>query len=467
MAQVCLGSTFSVLYWRFFVSQKLFALIVGGTFLLLPLKPAYSSDEADSSDSSESDESESDGEDSKPEDESGVSPDTTAGEIQDLRQELEILKLKFDVLSQTVVEPVPAPAVAPNVFNPRITGFIDLMGSVGITDHGVSPAFDVRAFELDLRADIDPFAKAVVVLGFENPLAHGIEHAEHGHDHEDEGEDGENDEAAAVVEAWLSVVEEANISFVSLPAHLYLELGLVRVDFGGLNRLHLHDLPHPDLPGTNSSLLGEHGWADAGAFLRYRLHNPRSLPIDFKVGIMSRGPQPLMEGRETPTPILLGRFQASGDPAPGSLLSGGLSYAFWKDATEEERGFHLAAVDFLAKVRAPGRGQDRSFFVNGELQLAHRLQDGGRTSLGGFVDVGFQPRRNLFFAFRGEARSDHLDVEPIVWGAGFSASLYTSEFLRMRLAYDLTAEEELSHRLGLQLTAVFGSHPVEPYWVNR
>ena len=37
----------------------------------------------------------------------------------------------------------------------------------------------------------------------------------------------------------------------------------------------------------------------------------------------------------------------------------------------------------------------------------------------------------------------------------------------MRLAYDLTAEEELSHRLGLQLTAVFGSHPVEPYWVNR
>lgn len=440
-----------------------FALFLGGLFLLLPLTASGASDEDGSSGSDESDSSESDESDPKSEEDANDPPADSDEAMEALRLELQILKLQLDALSQAVPEPAPRPAVAPNVFNPRITGFIDLMGSVGIADHGVSPAFDVRAFELDLRADIDPFAKAVVVLGFENPLAHAIEHAAHAGEHEDEDEHG----ADAVAEAWLSVVEEANISFVALPAHLFLELGLVRVDFGGLNRLHLHDLPHPDLPGTSSSLFGEHGWADAGAFLRYRLHNPRSLPIDFKVGIMSRGPEPLMEGRETPTPIVLGRFQASGDPAPGSLLSGGVSYAFWKDATEEERGFHLGAVDFLAKVRAPGRGQDRSFFVNGELQLAHRLQDGGRTSLGGFVDLGFQPTRNVFFAFRGEARTDHLDVEPIVWGAGFSASLYTSEFLRMRLAYDLTAEEELTHRLGLQVTAVFGSHPVEPYWVNR
>ncbi len=450
-----------------------FFLFLGGLFLLLPLTALGASDDDDSSGSDESESSEPDESEPKSDEGGNDPPAGSEDATEALRQELEILKLQLDALAEAVPEPAPGPAVAPNVFNPRITGFIDLMGSVGIADHGVSPAFDVRAFELDLRADIDPFAKAVVVLGFENPLAHAIEHAAHEGEHEDEHEDEDEDEdeddhgAEEVAEAWLSIVEEANISFVALPAHLFLELGLVRVDFGGLNRLHLHDLPHPDLPGTSSSLFGEHGWADAGAFLRYRLHNPRSLPIDFKVGIMSRGPERLMEGRETPTPIVLGRFQASGDPAPGSLLSGGLSYAYWKDATEEERGFHLGAVDFLAKIRAPGRGQSRSFFVNGELQLAHRLQEGGRTSLGGFVDLGFQPTRNVFFAFRGEARTDHLDVEPIVWGAGVSASLYTSEFLRMRLAYDLTGEEELTHRLGLQITAVFGSHPVEPYWVNR
>jgi len=449
------------------VSRKPFCLLVGGFLFLLPLSAPHASEEDDSSASSDSESSESDERDSTSQDESQPPSDTGGEDLKELRRELEILKLKLDALSQTVAEPAPAPAVAPSVFNPRITGFIDLMGSVALSADGASPAFDVRAFELDLRADIDPFAKAVVVLGFENPLAHGLEHAGHGHDHEATSDEDESSEVEAVAEAWLSVVEEANISFVALPAHLYLEVGLVRVDFGGLNRLHLHDLPHPDLPGSSSSLLGEHGWADAGAFLRYRLHNPRSLPIDFKVGIMSRGPQPLMVGRETPTPIVLGRFQASGDPAPGALLSGGLSYAFWKDATEEERGFHLGAVDFLAKVRAPGRGQERSFFVNGEVQIAHRLQDGGRTSLGGFVDVGFQPARNLFFALRGEARSEHLAVEPIVWGAGVSASVYTSEFLRLRLAYDLTGEHELAHRLALQMTAVFGSHPVEPYWVNR
>lgn len=392
-------------------------------------------------------------------------PGPSAEESAALRAELDLLKLRLEALEASSGAPPPPPAATPpSVFNPRITGFIDLVGSVTAGGEGITPSFDVRAFELDLRADIDPFAKAVVVLGFENPLLEAVAHAAE-HAHEDEGE-GEPT-AEEVGEAWLSVVEEANISFIALPAHLLLELGMVRMDFGTSNRSHLHDLPHLDYASTATSLLGGHGWGDVGVFLRYRLHNPRSLPIDFKVGVSARGPEPLMEGRETPTPILLGRFTGSADVASGGLVQGGLSYAFWKDATPELRGFHLAGGDLLVKLRPPARGQYRSFFLQAEGFFAHRL--GGTSSAGGVLGLGVQPARNVFISLRGDVLLEDITQPSAVrGGAGIAASMYTSEFLRFRVLYDaLAGEHDVDHRFGLQVTAVFGAHPVEPYWVNR
>ncbi|MCP4873777.1 MAG: hypothetical protein GY898_34245 [Proteobacteria bacterium] len=427
--------------------------------VVLAGSPAWAEDPPPPETSDDAGETESESEPEESEEESSDEAD----ELQELRDQLELMKLRLGALEAAPAEVPPPVAIPPNVFNPRITGFIDLVGSLSLGDHGVEPAFDVRAFELDFRADIDPFAKAVVVLGFENPLMHALE----AHGHEDEDEDEEGHEAEEIGEAWLSVVEEANISFVALPAHLLLELGMVRVDFGGVNRSHLHDVPHLDYPGSTTSLLGGEGWNDAGAFLRYRLHNPRSAAIDFKVGVMSRGPEPLMTGRETPTPIVLGRFNASGDFGAGSLLSGGASYATWRDATSEVRGWHLAGADFLLKVRSPLRGQYNSLYFQGEAYFANRYGVESRNSLGGYLGLGFQPTRNVFLSLRGDALVDDLSDPEVEWGAGFAASLYTTEFLRIRLAYDLLGHEELTHRLGLQVTAVFGSHPVEPYWVNR
>ena len=427
--------------------------------LLLPGREAWAEDPP-----RDVEEGESSPADAEPEDDEPSEHVPTAAEVQELRDQLELLQLRLGALEAMPAEPPPPPPAAPNVFNPRITGFIDLAGSLSLSAAGVQPGFDIRAFELDFRADIDPFSKAVVVLGFENPLFGAlVEHAE-------EGEADDSTAAAvaeAVGEAWLSVVEEANISFVALPAHLLLELGLVRVDFGGLNKAHLHDVPHMDYPGAMAGMLGEEGWSDAGVFLRYRLHNPKSLPIDFKIGVMSRGPEPLMEDRETPTPVALGRFTASGDFGAGSVITGGASYAAWRDATAELRGFHLASADLLLKLRPPGRGQYNSFYIQGEAYFSNRYGAGGRNSLAGFVGMGFQPARGVFLSLRGDALLADFADRTVAWGAGFAASLHTTEFLRIRLAYDLLAEEVLTHRLGLQVTAVFGSHPVEPYWVNR
>ena len=47
---------------------------------------------------------------------------------------------------------------------------------------------------------------------------------------------------------------------------------------------------------------------------------------------------------------------------------------------------------------------------------------------------------------------------------GGTLSYYTSEFLRVRVAM-FTDGDQI--RIDGQLTFVWGSHPIEPYWVNR
>ncbi len=119
------------------------------------------------------------------------------------------------------------------------------------------------------------------------------------------------------------------------------------------------------------------------------------------------------------------------------------------------------------KFRPPHRGQYRSFFLQGEAYWSNRFGAGGFNALAGWLGVGVQPARNVFLSLRGDAVVADLSAPDVQWGAGFAASLYTTEFLRVRLAYDLLSGDVLAHRVGVQLTAVFGSHPVEPYWVNR
>jgi len=57
--------------------------------------------------------------------------------------------------------PAPPPA-SKNAFNPSITAFGDMIGTLGLDDGEVMPGSGpwLRSLELDLRADVDPFAKA-------------------------------------------------------------------------------------------------------------------------------------------------------------------------------------------------------------------------------------------------------------------------------------------------------------------
>src|SRR5258707_8560255 len=102
--------------------------------------------------------------------------------------------------------------------------------------------------EVGFQAIIDPYARADAFLSF--------------------GETGVN-------------VEEAYVTFTSLPGGLLLKVGKKRADFGKVNTIHNHALPFIDRPlVTNNLVGGEDGIDDAGFFLSRFLPAPKNWSLE-------------------------------------------------------------------------------------------------------------------------------------------------------------------------------------------
>lgn len=95
--------------------------------------------------------------------------------------------------------------------------------------------FEVRAFELNIGAPVDPYFDMLVTVSW----------------HE-----GEID----VEEAWVSTV---------LPGNMKLQFGREFIPFGYLNRVHEHDFPQVDQPYVIEGLTTDHGFIGDGGHLEY------------------------------------------------------------------------------------------------------------------------------------------------------------------------------------------------------
>ena len=85
-------------------------------------------------------------------------------------QQADLLKEAEALAAPTTDSAAPPPARASfNAMNPGITAFGDVVGQLGLGPDGVTPGSTLylRSVELELRAAVDPFAKADVVLAFE------------------------------------------------------------------------------------------------------------------------------------------------------------------------------------------------------------------------------------------------------------------------------------------------------------
>ncbi len=349
--------------------------------------------------------------------------------------------------------PTPTPAAPPNALNPRITAFGDVMTTVGVDADGVMPGSGpwLRSFELDLRADVDPFAKAVAVIALHQEQPE----LEPSHDEEVALEEDEHDHVSFSI-----APEEVYIDLVSLPGGLSARLGQQKLPFGLTNRMHPHDWAWPDAPLPFEAVMGEEGMADVAATAAWTVPNPWAVALTL-TGAVTAG-DIFDSEREDALPGWLGRAEYFGDYGQVELGLGASSTG--------QRDARVDGADAMLRWR---KNSWRSVVLMGELFRSvegeadddhdhdeadeHDHETSGAGPIGWTTTLQVQPTRPVYVGLRVDQYDDS-------WQYAAYLSYYTSEFLRLRVG----ATTDLDQWIGnAQLTFVWGSHPVEPYWVNR
>jgi hypothetical protein len=384
-----------------------------------------------------------------------------ADENKDLRSELDDLKAR---------QAASKPPASLNALNPQITAFLN--GAVRkddttvVTPGGVP--IDGRPFlrtaEIDFRAAVDPYADAVAILALEDEAGEGFE--------------ADLEEGYVVVKR-LPIVESA-------PLGLKLKLGRYRAPIGITNRLHMHDMPWTTRPLPIARLLGtengeffESGYNPVGVDAEVILPTiVDGAVMELNADVVDGGDIAISSGAHNHPGYLAhyNLFFTVGDTHDINLGASG-----YYEAGARRAG--LVAGDFLYKWKPLAAGEFKSFVLGGEVFYADRkfaadtngdgMLDAERhtTPLAWYAFAQYQLSWHVYAGARYDYVQDIADDTLATQVAAGYISYYTSEFLRFRLGYEhrwseVPADDNVNSVLA-EVNVVFGSHPTEPYWVNR
>ncbi|MBK9034680.1 MAG: hypothetical protein IPL61_26015 [Myxococcales bacterium] len=391
--------------------------------------------------------------------------DALAADLEDVQGENEDLRSELVDLRERVAASKPPTSLT--ALNPQITAFLN--GAARFDDRPVyTPNGDrvddrlfMRTLEVELRAAVDPFADAVAILSLENELADGF---------------GVDLEAGYVVIKRLPVLESA-------PLGLKLKVGRYRAPFGLVNRIHMHDLPWTTRPLPISRFLGnEHGELFEGGWNPVGVDAEVILPEVIPGAVMEVNADVVDGGAVAISGIgadehhhlgYLGHYNLFFTVADAHDVNLGAS-AYLERGDHEAR---LYGVDLLYKWKPVAAGEFHSVVLGGELMMADRrfTRDDGteaRTKpLAGYAFGQVQLSWHTYLGARFDLAQDVGDASITTKVAAGYLSYYTSEFLRFRAGYehrwsDVPADDGINSFI-TEVNVVFGSHPTEPYWVNR
>jgi len=338
--------------------------------------------------------------------------------------------------------------------------------------------FDLRAGELMISSQVDPFTRAYGVLaGSADPT---------------------NNNQATIS------VEEANIITTRLPYNLTLRGGRYFADFGTLSRQHDHDLPFVDRPPSLDAFVGGEGQTD-GVELSWLA--PTSTFLRFSAGVGDKfgedfGSPPNnvtnLTGRPLKGMTYFGKVQSYFDINDNNNFEYGFSIADSPKFTdvcncgEFER--QLLDVDFKYRWYPLATGLYQSFTVAGELLYDHGNEDpvnGGprlnalgqparQGAWGGYTYAEARLNRQWRAGFRFDYYQ--LPSEPELVTNPFTGlpastlnasgnrtanrtyspylTFFASEFQRVRLQYNHYTDGNANNadEFFLQWTVVLGSH---------
>lgn len=318
------------------------------------------------------------------------------------------------------------------IFNPDIAAIGDFIGVVGRSPGGGEPSLALHEAEFGFQAVVDPYARADLFLTY-GPDEVGV--------------------------------EEAFVSFPTLPGGLLAKAGRLRDGFGKVNALHNHVLPFADRPLVTQNLTGgEEGLADYGLSLRRLIPN-RWLFLEATAEVY-RGRGEVFDGESRGDLAYVGHLRAYRDLGESSNLDLGGSVAYGHN--DAGSGFHtrLLGVDATYRFRPVRRAIYKRFLARTELVWSRREEpDGARDAFGFYLSGEYQLARRWFLG----GRYDHSDraSDPSLTDRGGSLLLtfWPSEFSQVRGQYRHTrfGEGRTANEVLFQLLFSIGAHGAHPF----
>src|SRR6266850_977672 len=337
------------------------------------------------------------------------------------------------------------------LLNPDISLIGDFIGAAGRNTVSPSRSLELHESEVGLQAIIDPYARADAFLSF--------------------GETGVN-------------VEEAYVTFTSLPAGLLLKVGKMRAEYGKVNTIHNHALPFIDRPlVTNNLVGGEDGIDDAGFSLSRFLPAPKDWFFQGTAQVFRGDSDDLFQARRRQDLSVVGHLRAYRDLSESTNLDLGVSYARGHNnagvgTTFDPSRFltNLYSVDATLRWKPLRRAIYHSFLFRNEFfwsardQLSPAAFFQTEHAFGLYSDAEYRANRRWTIGGRFD-RSGHATNANLT-DTGFSAILtyWPSEFSQIRgqyrfghLADPVTTNYSNANEFLFQFLFVMGAHGAHPF----
>jgi hypothetical protein len=324
-----------------------------------------------------------------------------------------------------------AGAAAPaggKVFNPDIAVIGNFLGAAGQNDSpDAPPSLEMNEIEATFQAVVDPYARADFFLAF------SPEGAE---------------------------VEEAFITFPTLPGGLLAKVGKMRGSFGRVNQMHTHVLPWADRPLVTDSLLGgDEGISNAGVSVSRLVPNP--VAFLEATGEVYRGDDDVFSTPERDDLTWMGRLRAYRDLTESTNLDLGGSIAY--GGNDEGPGFktRLIGADLTFRYRPLRRAIYKRVIGRTETVWSRREAPGGdANAFGVYVSGEYQFARRFFAGARFDYAERPTAPDLVDKGGSLLLTFWPSEFSQVRTQFRRTrfGEGHTANELLFQVLFSIGAH---------
>jgi len=347
----------------------------------------------------------------------------------------------------------------------NLVGRVDSQKVFNEDNNRIDNKMILREAEIDMRVPVDPYADGVLITSIESETPGQF--------------------SAGVEEGYVTIKK---LPFLDQPPlGLKIKAGRFRPLFGTINILHTHDLPQTYRPLPVQEFLGSEGFVSDGVSANFFLPAPgEKSSLDFTAEAFTGGDIAVSPHPDARMSYLghLRFYNTLGDSH--NLQLGWSSYFQPKGNEIPETDIH--DFDFMYRWKPNRQGESKSFILGGEIMFGRKAypeaaespdvaralqgrQPGNGKPVGYYVFTQWQLDRRTYAGVRWD-KTDVLS-DPALKRRSITpfVSYYFSEFLRFRLNYehrwsDLYTEDGRNSFYG-ELNFVFGSHPPEPFWVNK